>query len=105
LNSNDEEIKTTISSLDSKDAVLSSDNSKKVYVFSTGGKSYTLVKSKLPQLVLNQFNKNFTLFKTAKRDIKNHNDIISEINTTTASTSQESTEKVSSNKSILYKLF
>lgn len=44
---------------------MAADDAKKLYVFTSGGKSYTILKSQLPQLLCNQMNeKNVTV--TAK---------------------------------------
>ncbi|XP_001608036.2 uncharacterized protein DDB_G0283697 [Nasonia vitripennis] len=85
----DEAIKTLIA--ESKGNSQAGDNAKKVLFFSSGGKTYSLVKSKLPPVVMNQFNdKNFTVVaKLAKQDVK-LKDTTSSTNVTTSSTASAS---------------
>lgn len=73
---------------------LTSESSKKMYVFSSNGKAFTLLKGKLPQVIMNQIgNKQFTVAKVLNKDlkIKLENDINS------ASTSEEPINKVKNN--------
>lgn len=79
---------------ESKGNSQAGNDAKKVFFFSSGGKTYSLVKSKLPQVVMNQLNeKNFSVVaKLTKQDVKSKDAASSTnvITPSTASTSQES---------------
>lgn len=62
--------------LEPKNITVAPDDAKKLYVFTSGGKSYTILKSQLPQILCNQMNeRNVTLVaKPLKADLQNNKD-------------------------------